>query len=637
MRTIRPVLAALLACSAASAQTPTPADVSTIMASAERQRQAGDNGAALAALEDAAAAYPGQALPLFNLGAVYGELGRYEEAAGALRRGLALDPGNADAHLTLAKARIGLHDYAGALDSAGRYAEIAGAAASNFDFHYVRGVGLRRLARLDEAEAELRKAVALNDGHADALYNLGFVCSRRGRYDEARALLENARRIDPESQDIRYRLAAVLKKLGETAAAARELDAFREAKERAQRQTRAAVSVEQGRRALQGGDAQKAKDFFQQAIRHEADNTEAHNSLGVAYGRLGRNDLAELMFAKAIALRADYAEAHVNLALTLAARGKLDEARTRIEEALRLEPENPAAHEAAGMILTRLGRAADALPHFRKVAAARPEDAAARLNVGIALAESRRTAEALAEFARAVEMSPDAARPRYNRGRALRDLGRTDEAVAELRRAVAIDSGFASALEALASIEAEQGDFERSAELWARAVELRPENADARYDLGRSLMQLGRKDAAVTHWRRAAELDPAHREALYNLAQALHRSDPESARGYRLRFQALKSEEQVTDRAGTLWNFALAAAAKKDWEQAFSLFQQALDVCGDCPARGGIHKNFGLTYGHAGDYANAERELEAARELLPDDGEIARALAIVRASGGRTQ
>ena len=235
MRTIRPVLAALLACSAASAQT--PADVSTIMASAERQRQAGDSGAALAALEDAAAAYPGQALPLFNLGAVYGELGRYEEAAGALRRGLALDPGNADAHLTLAKARIGLHDYAGALDSAGRYAEIAGAAASNFDFHYVRGVGLRRLARLDEAEAELRKAVALNGGHADALYNLGFVCSRRGRYNEARALLENARRIDPESQDIRYRLAAVLKKLGETAAAARELDAFREAKE-----TRAAAN-----------------------------------------------------------------------------------------------------------------------------------------------------------------------------------------------------------------------------------------------------------------------------------------------------------------------------------------------------------------------------------------------------------
>ncbi len=635
MRMIRPVLAALLAYFPATAQT--PEEVARIVASVERQRQAGDSAAALAALEDAAAAYPGQALPLFNLGAVYGELGRHEEAAGALRRGLTLDPGNADAHLTLAKIRIGMHDYEGALDSAARYSELAGVSASNFDVHYVRGVGLRRLARLDEAEAELRRAVALNGGHADALYNLGFVLSRRGHYSEARDLLEKARRLDPQSQDVTYRLAAVLKKLGEPEAAAREIEAFREAKERAQRQTRAAVSIGQGRRALQSGDAQKAKEFFQQAIRQDADNAQAHGSLGVAYGRLGRNDLAELMFGKAVGLQADYADAHVNLALTLAARGKLNEARTRIEEALRLEPENPAAHEAAGMILTRLSRAEDALPHFRKVAAARPENVEARLNVGIALAESHRPDEALAEFTRAVEMSPDAARPRYNRGRALKDLGRIDEAVAELRRAAAIDSGFAPAVELLASVETERGDFERSAELWARVIDLQSENANARYELGRALMHLGRSDEALTHWKRAAELDPAHKEALYNLAQTLRLSDPESARGYRLRFHALKSEEQVTDRAGTLWNFALAAAEKKDWRKAFSLFRQALEVCGGCPARGSIHKNFGLTYGRSRDYANAERELMAARELLPDDREIVRALAVVRASGGQTQ
>ena len=47
--------------------------------------------------------------------------------------------------------------------------------------------------------------------------------------------------------------------------------------------------------------------------------------------------------------------------------------------------------------------------------------------------------------------------------------------------------------------------------------------------------------------------------------------------------------------------------------KAFDLFRQALEVCGDCPARGQIHKNFGLVYGHSGDFPNAERELMKAQ------------------------
>ena len=40
----------------------------------------------------------------------------------------------------------------------------------------------------------------------------------------------------------------------------------------------------------------------------------------------------------------------------------------------------------------------------------------------------------------------------------------------------------------------------------------------------------------------------------------------------------LRTGKQVTDRAGTLWNFALAAAEKKDWPRAISLFEQAVDI-----------------------------------------------------------
>ena len=94
----------------------------------------------------------------------------------------------------------------------------------------------------------------------------------------------------------------------------------------------------------------------------------------------------------------------------------------------------------------------------------------------------------------------------------------------------------------------------------------------------------------------------------------------------------MKAEEQDTDRAGTLWNFALAEAKNKRWAKAFDLFRQALDVCGTCPARAQIHKNLGLVYGHSGDFRNAERELLEAHRLLPDDAEIREALRVVRQS-----
>ena len=116
------------------------------------------------------------------------------------------------------------------------------------------------------------------------------------------------------------------------------------------------------------------------------------------------------------------------------------------------------------------------------------------------------------------------------------------------------------------------------------------------------------------------------------MAQALKDVDAARAREYRERFVALHAERLDTDRVGTPWNFALAAAKREDWQRAFGLFRQALEACGDCLARGQIHKNFGIIYGQSVDYAAAERELEFARELLPNDEGIRQALQVVQRS-----
>ena len=618
------LVTAFLAC-ALFAQSPDQA-----LVEAERHRRNGDPAAALAVLDRAAASFPDRALIHFNRGAILGELDRNEEAVLALKAGLTMEPSHAEARLTLAKVLVRGHRFEQALLHVERYTAIVGDLFQGFDGHYLRGLALRRLDRLTEAEAELRRATDIDPGHADALFNLGAVLDQREADVEAVAYLRKAATLQPDSADFRYRLAKVLMRIGESDEGRAELARFQELRERDQLQSRVSVLMREAEKSVRASDPGVARDLYQQVIRQDPGNAEAHANLGVVYERLGRGDLAEAMFRKALELQPDHAEAHLNLGLKQAEAGLFMDALASIGEAVRLAPDHAAARKSLAMVLTRLKRPLEAVPHFERVVREDPQSAEARLDLGIALAEAGDQHQALDAFEEAARLAPETSRPHYNRGRALNDLGRTREARQALETAIDLNSRYAPALQLLGTIERSAGNARRAVELLRLAAELDLRNPLVHYDLGLAASQAGQPEEAIRHWEAALSLDPRHKEAIYNLAQALHAVDPDRAHEYRERFAALKAEEQDTDRAGTLWNFALAEADKERWDKAFALFRQALDACGNCPAKGQIHKNFGLVYGHAGDYASAAAELLKALELLPDDEEIQQALEVVQ-------
>ena len=618
---------AMLCAAVVCAQVPEQA-----LAEADRLRSHGEFAAALIVLDEALVGYPEQSLLHFNRGIVLVEQKRYDEAIAALRRGLAIDSTNAEARLTLAKVLVSSHQYELALTEIGHYKHVAGDRSQRFDEQYVRGLALRHLDRLDESEIALRAALQIDPGHADALFNLGAVLARQGQLEAAAAFLRKAAGLAPSKADVRYQLSQVLRRVGDRAGAERELDEFRRLRAQQQQDARVSVLMQRADRSISRGRPDEAKGLYQQVIRQDPANVEAHLNLGVAYEQLGRGPLAEAMFRKVLELQPEHASAHLNLGLKLAANGAFEDALASIEEALRLAPDNLAARQGLAMVLTRLDRPQDALPHFEAIARLSPDSVDARINLGIALAEGGHRAEALNEFREAVQLAPDDFRTHYNMGRALNDLGQIAQAREALAQAIRLNQAYVPALQLLGQIERTAGNFVRAIELLRAATLEDSENSLAHYDLGLALAQSGKQAMAVPHFERALALDPRHKESLYNIALAVQARDPEKARRYRERFAALKAEEQDTDRAGTLWNFALAEAQKERWEEAFELFRQALEVCGQCPARGQIHKNFGLTYGHAGAFEDSERELLHARELLPDDLEVQQALRVVRQS-----
>ena len=67
----------------------------------------------------------------------------------------------------------------------------------------ILAVGLRHAGRLEDAEAELRKVLELDENFPLAVGTLGAVCAQQGRFEEALTLTERAYALTPWAQSDR--------------------------------------------------------------------------------------------------------------------------------------------------------------------------------------------------------------------------------------------------------------------------------------------------------------------------------------------------------------------------------------------------------------------------------------------------
>lgn len=88
-------------------------------------------------------------------------------------------------------------------------------------------ITLQFLNRLNEAEANLRRAVGLDPHLAQAHYQLGSVLEDLGRAEDAIAELRESARLDPYYGEPHFALARILHKLGKEQAAQDELRTYR--------------------------------------------------------------------------------------------------------------------------------------------------------------------------------------------------------------------------------------------------------------------------------------------------------------------------------------------------------------------------------------------------------------------------
>ena len=80
-------------------------------------------------------------------------------------------------------------------------------------------VGLRHAGRLEDAEAELRRILEIDESFPLAVGTLGAICAQQGRFEEALALTEKAYALTPWNYPIIGQLAALLVRAGATSRA----------------------------------------------------------------------------------------------------------------------------------------------------------------------------------------------------------------------------------------------------------------------------------------------------------------------------------------------------------------------------------------------------------------------------------
>ena len=188
------------------------------------------------------------------------------------------------------------------------------------------------------AEAELRKATALDRTLPEPPYTLAVVLWQTGRSEEAVVQLREALARKPDYADAHYVLGTVLRQLGQADEALAEFRATIR-----YQPTSAEAHLSLGQLLQQKKQTSEAAVAFAEAqrlLRKKADAQAATFAVSVGLGRIKDNDTAGAIerFREAVRLSPDYPEAHYQLALALLATGVQAEAHAEFAKAHRLAP-----------------------------------------------------------------------------------------------------------------------------------------------------------------------------------------------------------------------------------------------------------------------------------------------------------
>ena len=325
------------------------------------------------------------------------------------------------------------------------------------------GRALAKQGRLDEAEAELRRALAIAPDEAILHQDLGSVSMAGGRIHEAERMFRKAVALAPEAPLAHRKLGEALAALGRGEEADRHFEAFFD-------RDPAAGRVAEGADHLKAGRTDEAVATLTAALRERPNDVSAMRHLAVACWRGKRN---------------------------------LSDAEAWLRKATALAPDFVAAWLTLGRVLLDADKHMQAIDAYRKAAAAAPENAAAWAGLGSAHAQAGQPEPSIDAYRRSLALEPDSPGAWLSLAHAQKTVGDQPAALAAYRRAIALRPRFGEAYWSLANLKVFRFD---AAEVRAMRRQLRrddlseSERVHFRFALGKALEDAEDHDGAWKHF-----------------------------------------------------------------------------------------------------------------------------------------
>jgi tetratricopeptide (TPR) repeat protein len=334
--------------------------------------------------------------------------------------------------------------------------------------------------------------------------------------------------------------------------------------------------------------------------------------------------------------------------------GDGDEALRQYKEGARDDPKNKEIYQKLSIeCLMRQGRKLEAWQANEAFLGEYPRDREARGRKGLLQLENGNPSESIRTLESVVAERPDNFVAQYNLGRACAAVGKTDEALRHYQEAIRVRADYTAAHYELAQLYAVSGHYEQAigeadeilvaepgnskaqllrceALLGLRAydrvkvplenlVKLYPEWANAWVAMGMLNLAQHHYEQAAAAFRRGYDIQPSDTRGLLGLVETeLAQRHEEQA------LQLLRAETRKSPARMDLW-MALGSTERRlgRYEDAIASFKIARKLTGKPGALADIYLHLGEAYYVKRDRDSAIDMFSKARELVPDNADIA--------------
>jgi tetratricopeptide (TPR) repeat protein len=326
-------------------------------------------------------------------------------------------------------------------------------------------------------------------------------------------------------------------------------------------------------------DSSAAIESLKAALHNEPDNAVAHYQLGLAYAQQRDINRAESEWREAVRIRPGLTDAQRSLATLQIGRGEYDNALQTAQQIINAQPFSGEGFILKGIAELGMRKYADAEHDDREALKRIPQNSAPYIQLGHVQLAQKHYGEAQNFYQQALEKDPSSADALRGLMTAYMEQKQYDKAIAAANAQIAKSPNTSNFYNLLGTALFDgKKDYSGAQSALRKAVDLDKNNVDALVKLGKVYIQQGNVDQAL------------------GLYQQASKDNPRESRFYVL--------------TGELYE------AKQNWDQAKAMYQQALSVSADDP-RAANNLAY-LILEHGGNVDVAMNMAQTARRGLPD-------------------